>query len=76
LVLQWIEQKSELRSSSRREIGSDVAGNFVFSNLGADEHVLTVEAPGFASIQRQYTPGQDSGNVEIVLRAVTPTEAP
>ena len=50
-MLTWTSQYEGLRSRSLRRTVSDTDGQFRFSALGRDNHLLTVEAPGFHHVE-------------------------
>jgi hypothetical protein len=54
IVVSWKEQFRDVVSESRREVRSDLEGYFTVSNLGAEKYTVSVQAPGYRSIQVQH----------------------
>lgn len=68
--LQWGEQYPDLYSTSVRQVRSDLDGQFVFSNLGADFYALVARADGHVTTRLQYVPvGQGTGEIQVVLES-------
>ncbi|MDT8408143.1 MAG: carboxypeptidase-like regulatory domain-containing protein [Wenzhouxiangellaceae bacterium] len=67
VTLQWSGQHNEITSSSHRRAATDLAGFFTFSNLGAPDYSVTVQAPGFETLRRNYAPGDT--DLEIALQS-------
>jgi protocatechuate 3,4-dioxygenase beta subunit len=66
--LQWGVQYLDLYSTSVRQARSDIDGQFVFSNLGADHYALVARADGHVSARVQHVPvGPFSDEVKVVL---------
>lgn len=66
-TLLWSAQLGGLRSSSRRTASTDNEGYFAFANLGPGEHVLSVQAPGFAAASSRHDPRQATQELRIIL---------
>ncbi len=74
--VQWGEQYPDLYSTSVRQVRSDLDGQFVFSNLGADHYALVARADGHVTTRVQHVPvGQGSGEVQVVLESVNGSTA-
>lgn len=67
IVLQWMEHYSGLNSESRRQVMSDLEGNFTVSNLGGSGYTLTVQATGHQSSRFQYQIDQSGGELSVTL---------
>lgn len=68
VTLQWSRQHYDVVSSSHRRAATDVEGFFSFSNLGARDYSVTVQAPGFQTRRRSYALGSD--DLVIVLQSI------
>lgn len=66
IALHWTLTRPGLQSSSFRNAISDAEGRFEFSELGAGEHRITVNCPGF--LQKQMTHDVGISGNEPVLR--------
>jgi NOL1/NOP2/fmu family ribosome biogenesis protein len=55
VIVSWKEQLRDLISDSRRDLRSDLGGNFAASNLSAEHYTLTVQAPGFNTYRSEHT---------------------
>lgn len=67
VTLQWSREHYDVASSSHRRAATDVEGFFTFSNLGARDYSVTVQAPGFQTLRSNYAPGGD--DLVIVLQS-------
>ncbi|MFU8877753.1 MAG: carboxypeptidase regulatory-like domain-containing protein [Wenzhouxiangellaceae bacterium] len=65
VTLQWQQQHYGLTSSSHRQAGTDLEGHFNFSNLGARDYSVTVQAPGYQTVRRSLSPGMDEARIVI-----------
>ncbi len=66
--LQWGEQFPDAYSTSVRQVRSDLDGQFVFSNLGADHYALVARADGHVTRRVQNVPvGPGAEEVQVVL---------
>jgi hypothetical protein len=61
---QVIEGISTRLSSST---SADAKGRFVFTDLGAGEHIVTVNAPGYEGVRLHHEIGPRSGNLVVRL---------
>ncbi len=59
VTLQWSRQHYDVASSSHRRTATDLEGFFTFSNLGARDYNITVQAPNFQTLRESYWPGND-----------------
>jgi len=67
--LQWLRVDGGLSSRSFRETFTDARGYFVFTQLGAGAHTLSVTAPGFRNVRLEPQVGPGLPPVEIKLPA-------
>ncbi len=65
VTLQWQQQHYDVVSSSHRQAGTDLAGHFNFSNLGARDYQVTVQAPGYQTVRQSLTPGMDEARIQL-----------
>ena len=70
VTLQWQQQNLDLTSSSHRQSGTDLEGHFNFSNLGARDYQVTVQAPGFQTVRRSLSPGLDEARIVIEAQSI------
>jgi hypothetical protein len=66
VALHWTLTRPGLQSASFRNAITDAQGRFEFSELGAGEHRITVNCPGF--LQKQTTHDVGISSTEPVLR--------
>lgn len=73
IVVRWKELFGAIVSESRRDLRSDLGGNFSVSNLGADSYSLTVQAPGYQTFQGQHqlNGGGEELNIKLPPIGVT-----
>lgn len=69
VTLQWSLQHYDVSSSSHRRTATDLEGFFTFSNLGARNYNVTVQAPNFETLRRSYAPGNDELVIVLDTRA-------
>ncbi len=74
--LQWGEQYPDSYSTSVRQVRSDLDGQFVFSNLGADHYALIARADGHVTRRVQHVPvGLGAEEVQVVLESTSGSAA-
>jgi protocatechuate 3,4-dioxygenase beta subunit len=72
IIVKWKEMFGSVLSESRRDLRSDLEGYFTVSNLGAENYSLTVQVPGYQTIQGQHQMG---GSEEEMLIQLPPIGA-